>query len=272
MLAEQNSKAGCMCQPAIEGTIRCPLMVRSTSEDVVTSNLFGTLKQIQPRWWLPHLLNIGLHLPRDHRRAFRTQVWRNFSIDLWQKQSKYPPSMIPWKEGITEVDVVIEWENPPTTVFVEMKYGSPLSKSTNRNDGDMGYPADQLIRNIRVGLLRTGWISEPRLFQTARRDFLVMVVSPHQQSPSLVREYSSPHGIRQAIPNCSSSTEIPLSPMVGYASYTDIANVLAKNAKMMSRAEKTASSQLIDYLRFKTQTLPVARHQSESVQPLLVCD
>jgi hypothetical protein len=32
--------------------------------------------------------------------------------------------MLPWDEGSTQVDLTFQWDNPPTTVYVEMKYGS----------------------------------------------------------------------------------------------------------------------------------------------------
>jgi len=60
MLTELGRKGGCLCEPAKKGELRCPLIVRSTSEDVVTGNLFGTLGAINPRWWLPDLLNQAL--------------------------------------------------------------------------------------------------------------------------------------------------------------------------------------------------------------------
>ena len=53
MLTELHRKGGCFCQPAKEGKLRCPLIVRPTSEDVVTGNLFQALKILNPRWWLP---------------------------------------------------------------------------------------------------------------------------------------------------------------------------------------------------------------------------
>ncbi len=118
MLTELLRKGGCLCQPAREGTLRCPLIVRPTSEDVVTGNLFGVLKVINPRWWLPDFLNEGLGVTCFHR-----QVFRDLKIDLWQNKPCYPREFLPWEEGSTQVDCTLTWENPPTTVYIEMKYG-----------------------------------------------------------------------------------------------------------------------------------------------------
>ena len=43
MLTELRGKGGRICQPALDGALRCPLIARPTSEDVVTGNLFGDI-------------------------------------------------------------------------------------------------------------------------------------------------------------------------------------------------------------------------------------
>ena len=125
MLTELNGKSGCVCESAKTGQIRCPLIIRPTSEDVITGNVFQVLGALNPRWWLPDLLNYGLGAPR-----FQRQNYRGLKIELWKSRGFFPRELLPWREGRTEVDVTISWENPATTVFLEMKYLSPLSKSS----------------------------------------------------------------------------------------------------------------------------------------------
>jgi len=43
--------------------LRCPLIVRPTSEDVITGHVFQTLGIINPRWWLADMLNLALGAP-----------------------------------------------------------------------------------------------------------------------------------------------------------------------------------------------------------------
>lgn len=130
MLTELYRKGGCLCQPAREGKLRCPLIVRPTSEDVVTGHIFQILGVLNPRWWLPDLLNEALGVT-----CFRRQVYRRLQIELWQNKPSYPRELLPWDEGSTQVDTTITWENPPTTVYIEMKYGSELSSVTAQNQG-----------------------------------------------------------------------------------------------------------------------------------------
>jgi hypothetical protein len=245
MLTELGGKGGRVCQPALEGTLRCPLIIRPNSEDAITGNLFGVLQAIAPRYWLPQLLNAGLGA-----RRFRTQVYRNLRIELWQRQPQLPKHLLPWIEGSTEVDVVIKWENPPTTVFLEMKYRSELSETTTHNVGSKGYPSDQLIRNIRVGLYQCGWYDEPRLFEMPKRNFVVLLVSPKPQI-ELVERYRNTDELRRSIPHGELLTDLPDQPIVGQLSYQNVLDVLNDQKDMINWNERKLVDQLGEYFEFK---------------------
>ncbi|MEZ5941149.1 MAG: hypothetical protein R3C18_07145 [Planctomycetaceae bacterium] len=245
MMTELGGKGGCLCEPARKGELRCPLIVRPTSEDVVTGNLFGVLKTLNPRWWLPDLLNQALGEVR-----FRRQVFRNLRIKLWEKQRQYPRQHLEWTEGRTEVDVVITWENPKTTVFIEMKYGSPLSSTTTHNNGSVGFPSDQLIRNARVGLRECGWFQEDVLFSRDRRDFVLILMAPTAGHP-LVARYRDPLQLKTSIPDGERLTEFPTFPFIGEIGYRDTMNSLKRNHRWFSMPERKLIDDLIRYLEFK---------------------
>jgi hypothetical protein len=196
MLTELNGKGGNLCSHVKTGEIRCPLIARPNSEDVITGHIFQALGYLNPRWWLPDLLNGALGTIR-----FRRQVYRGLKIELWQNQPCYPRELLPWAEGSTQVDVVISSENPATTVFIEMKYLSGLSGKVSGDDGRSGFPSDQLIRNIRVGLHRSGYFScDGELFAQSPRDLIVLVMAPTKDHP-LVKGYRDPRLLREAIPH-----------------------------------------------------------------------
>jgi len=245
MLTEMLGKGGRVCQPAREGKLKCPLIVRPTSEDVITGQLFGTLRAINPRWWLPDLLNQALGTQR-----FPTQVYRNFKIDLWQNQPNYPRRLLPWKEGSTQVDVIITWQNPPTTVFIEMKYLAELSAQTKGDDGRHGYPSDQLIRNIRVGLLGCRWFQSPGLFEMPSRDFIQLVISP-QGEKNLIDRYRNMDQLTASIPKSEQLAGLPRQPFVGQLSYRELAHLLQDNRRFLTRAERILVDHLSNYLLFK---------------------
>ena len=251
MLTELRGKGGNLCSHARSGEIRCPLIVRPTSEDVITGNIFQSLGYINPRWWLPDLLNAGLGFNR-----FRRQFFRDLKIRLWQNQPCYPRELLPWHEGSTQVDALISFENPPTTVYIEAKYGSALSASVSGDDGQSGFPSDQLIRNIRVGLYRTGYFDlGVELFDQPPRDFVVLVLAPFK-GHVLVEKYRDGQRLREAIPRSDRLIGLPQGPFVGEIDYDDIQSILTKQARWMSVPERRVVADLTEYLEFKRSNLP----------------
>ena len=263
MLAEMNGKGGTLCAHARAGEIRCPLIVRPTSEDVITSHLFQSLGYLNPRWWLPDLLNAALGTSR-----FRRQLYRRFKISLWQNQPCYPPSLLPWPEGSTQVDAVITFENPPTTVFIEMKYLSGLSPSVSGDDGESGYPSDQLIRNIRVGLNQAGYFRQDgQLFAQPPRDFIVLVVAP-TKGHTLVGRYRDEERLRAAIPHADQLVGLPRGPFVGELAYADIIDLLRRQSRWFNRTERNVATDLSDYLQFKLSPRSDRPANSATGEPL----
>jgi hypothetical protein len=250
MLTEINGKGGNLCSHAKSGEIRCPLIVRPTSEDVITGHLFQALGYLNPRWWLPDLLNTALGSNR-----FRRQVFRRLKIQLWVNQPHYPRELLPWDEGSTQVDAMITWENPPTTIFIEAKYQAPLTARVSGDDGSSGYPSDQLIRNIRVGLHRAGYFHRnDGLFDQPPRDFIVLVLSPAKDNP-LVDRYRDSERLRSAIPKSERLIGLPRSPFVGQVDYDDIKTTLERQSRWMTAPERRVVDDLTNYLDFKRANL-----------------
>jgi hypothetical protein len=251
MLTEVLGKGGALCSHARTGEIRCPLIVRPTSEDVITGTIFQALGCLNPRWWLPDLLNTALGSDR-----FRRQVFRGLKIRLWQNQPCYPRELLPWDEGSTQVDAVITWENPATTVFVESKYGSRLSPKVSRDDGSSGFPSDQLIRNIRVGLHHAGYLqTEKQLFNQHPRDLVVLVLAS-TRGHALVERYRDPRRLQAAIPHFDRLIGLPRNPFVGELAYLDITTLLRKQSRFLTVSERRVVDDLTTYLEFKQTTLP----------------
>lgn len=256
VLVELGKKAGCLCDLAERGTVHCPLNVRETSEDVVTGELFGKLQLIDPRWWLPDFLNRSLGT-----NEYRQQIYRNLEIKLWSRQPTFPPELLPWREGNTEVDVEIRWENPATTIFIEMKLGSDVSRTTSRTNGAEAFPSDQLIRNLRVGLHQAGWFREGELFHGERRRFGLILLAPKLGHP-LVDLYRDRTRLIQSIPSGSELIELPEGPVIGASNYLGITEILEKNARFMTGAERRISCQIGEYLELKTKQIRSKRPRS----------
>jgi hypothetical protein len=83
MLTEMHGKGGRVCREARKGNIRCGLIVRPTSEDVITGHLAQAFRVLNPRWILPDLLNLGLKA-----RRFRRQVFRELQVEPWRNRPR----------------------------------------------------------------------------------------------------------------------------------------------------------------------------------------
>ncbi len=250
MLTELRGKGGCLCQPAREGKLKCPLIVRPTSEDVITGHLFGTLRILNPHWWLPDLLNRALGA-----RRFRRQVFRKFNMALWKNRPYFPRELLPWAEGSTQPDATLTWENPPTTVFCEMKYGSDFSPRASNDDGTHGYSSDQLLRNIRVGLWECGYVEMERLFLMNERDFVCVAIGPEKGHP-LVERYRDPPKLLTEIPPRCRIRKLPTLPFIGELGYADIVQVLRQQRRWFTRPERMLLDLLTDYLEHKLADRP----------------
>ena len=248
MLAELHQKGGRLCEPARSGQLHCPLLIRPTSEDVITAHVVETLRIVNPRHWVSDLLSLALGRP------FRRQVFRKFRIEPWVSKPRYPTHLLPWDEGSTQVDIQVSWENPATTIYIEAKYGSDLSKSVSGDDGRSGYPSDQLIRNVRVGLLDTGHLHEVELFDTPPRNFAVILFSPTKGHP-LVARYRNLEVLQSSIPHAD-RFRWPEEPIVGELDYLGLRSILSSRYRLMTRAERTAAQALEEYLSFKSATRP----------------
>lgn len=259
MLTEQHGKGGQLCRQARTGQIHCPLIVRPTSEDVVTGHVVEALRRLNAYWWLPELLNTALG-----DRRFRRQVHRRLRIEPWVNQPLYPRELLPWAEGSTQVDVCLRWENEPTTVFVEAKYGSAVAATTTHGDGTLGFPADQIIRNVRVGLAACGYLDAPDpLIRIPPRDFVMILLAPTRGHP-LIERYRDPANVRDAIPHAERLVGLPRSPWVGELGYADVIEVLRRQSRWLTRAERSIVESLTSYLEFKLAKRPGRSSSSSS--------
>lgn len=111
-------------------------MRSDNSEDICTWNCFRTLNQLSPNIWINSLFE------RSFGQSISIVDGMDVQVSLWTSVS--PPKGIPWKEGDSEIDVVIEWEG--NVWFIEAKYKSDVSLEVVDNED-----RDQVWRNIDVG-------------------------------------------------------------------------------------------------------------------------
>jgi hypothetical protein len=241
---ELNGKAGRVCQPAIQGSLHCPLIVRQSSEDVMTGNVFGSLMHIRPHLWLNALLNRGLG------EFLFCQVWfKNLTIRLWERQARFPPELLSFKEGRTEPDVIIEWENPPISVWIEAKWQSPIAKLTSHSEAN-----DQAFRGIRTLLHSVGRMHSARLFHApVRRPIWLALLA--DKTDSIVDQYRDQKHLVTELAKCGGPMLMPEHPFVGILTWYEILEMLIDQIPQMLPTERSVASKLIEYLQLKLSQL-----------------
>jgi Holliday junction resolvase-like predicted endonuclease len=111
----------------------CALIARDTSEDLLTANVFGILKNLDPKIWLTKFLGEAIK-----GRDFSNHSFENLSFEFWRKYR--PPINRKYREGISEVDITISYKDG--VVFIEAKYLAPVNLRTtydNRRDQVIRY-------------------------------------------------------------------------------------------------------------------------------------
>jgi len=112
-------------------------MRSENSEDVLTWNVFRSLRQVQPELWLPVLASAAKpSLPLDPSDEVTIRLW----------ESVAPPLSLlgGGDEGESEIDIVVE--SPTWVWFIEAKYRSDISEGTTTRPD-----RDQILRNLDVG-------------------------------------------------------------------------------------------------------------------------
>jgi hypothetical protein len=160
------------------------------------------------------------------------------------------------------VDLTISFENPPTAVYFEAKYLADLSPNVTNG------PSNQLIRNIRVGLLECGWFQYGDQVPKPPRDFVLILLAPSKGN-ELVRYYQNPENVKAAIPHNEKLLGLPKVPFVGELTYGELIRLLTRQRPRFTRPEKQVVDQLIEYLEFKLARTGMIQEIPKS-QPTLV--
>ena len=132
--------------------------------DAIVWNVFRTFNQIDRKLWVEQLFYKAF----QEEFPFTTD---QLEIKLWKKI--HPPKSLPFKEGKSEIDIVIETED--FVWFIEAKYRSDITFGTEQNA-----KRDQIIRNIDIG---TNY--------ARKRNFYFSLI--------ILDKYHSPIGYRRAV-------------------------------------------------------------------------
>jgi hypothetical protein len=123
-------------------------ILHTTSEDILTANVFGVLRNLDPKVWLISFLDSACEFSRTaFPNLFADDNFNEYEVLLWQDLDQ-PPRQL---EGKTQADVFIVLAN--SAILIECKGFAPLQRfvSTDDKGGDRRFWWDQAIRNIARG-------------------------------------------------------------------------------------------------------------------------
>jgi hypothetical protein len=228
------------------------------SEDILTANVFGILKNLDPRVWLVSFLqNACCFSNEDFPHLYQDDNYSEFLICLWHDLDQ-PPRQL---EGKTQADVFIVLKS--ALIMIECKGFAPLQKYVSTDDlkGDAGLWWDQAIRNI-----VRGYIHSKRHF--AEKDFFFVVLSMSDKEETF-RQYEDGSRIKKQVenrivkdpeirrffPNASIDTICQkLSRHIRWVKWTDLKEALEKssfNEKGDFNPQTRFCKDVVDYLELK---------------------
>jgi hypothetical protein len=197
------------------------------SEDVITWNVFRSLRQISPQTWLPSLVE-GAFPGRQLSELSGT------TVELWKTLPPPPSLLLEGEEGDSEIDIVIE--SPNWVWFIEAKYTSDISSSTTTRP-----ERDQVLRNIDVGSYYAG-----------TRDFyfalLIRNASTTPTGVSVVEQYREFEAVRNRLPHRHDA--LPNLRGVGLLSWSDLAGILHNACSITERTDEAIfAERALNWLR-----------------------
>jgi hypothetical protein len=142
---------------------------------------------------------------------------------------------------------VIEFENPPTTIWIEAKYTSPLAERTSNSDDN-----DQVLRGIRTLLAVTGHVSSRELFTVPRRKPIWLALLAYEPE-ALVDGYRSREHLAASLKGILKEETLPSQPFVGTVTWNDIARTLLDSTTQMTPAERSIAKSLAAYIQHKME-------------------
>ena len=237
-LEGDGKKLGKICERGYRNGPSCPLILRQSSEDLLTANVFGLLRRLRPALWLEPMLRAAF--PRHDVPRLR---FKDVTLALWKKIPA--PAERAVREGFTEVDVYVAFG--VSVLLVESKFTSSLTPATAHDA-----QRDQLIRLIHVAFSH---LVDGEFFPRAP---LVLVLGVWGREPRLVTTYRNPDAICASVSSIRSREDgiaiaRMLSEGVAYLSWQRLARLLSAATQQGTALEAALLKDLVAYITAKAR-------------------
>jgi hypothetical protein len=226
-----------VCPPNYVRKSNCPLIVRTTSEDLLTANVFGILKNLDPKIWLTKFLGEAIK-----GRDFSRHTFENLSFAFWKRYR--PPANRKFREGTSEVDVTISYKDG--IIFIEAKYLAPVNLRTTSDPR-----RDQIIRYL--DLASYHYLNHPDRV----KEFYFVLIIDTEKPPWILTRYKSPRNLAKGLtPHglfpVNEDIGSLLSKGIGWLSWSQVKKILEVNKlQFRTPVERRFVEDLIVYLDYK---------------------
>lgn len=226
-----------VCPPNYVRKSNCPLIVRTTSEDLLTANVFGILKNLDPKVWLRRFLGEAIK-----GKDFSRHTFEGLSFEFWKRY--HPPANRQYREGISEVDVTISYSDG--IIFIEAKYLAQVNLRTTHDSR-----RDQIIRYLDLAAYH--YLNHPDRV----KEFYFVLIIDDERPPWVLTRYRNSTNLIKRLTNPgffkpSPDIESMLSRGIGWLSWNKLRKILEMTrVQYRTEAERRFVDDLIVYLDYK---------------------
>ena len=226
-----------VCPPNYVRKSNCPLIVRTTSEDLLTANVFGILKNLDPNIWLRRFLGEAIK-----GRDFSQHTFENLSFEFWKRYR--PPLNRKYREGISEVDLTISHKDG--IIFIEAKYLALVSLKTSNDPR-----RDQIIRYLDLAAYH--YLNHP----DSVKEFYFVLIIDSEKPPRILTRYRYNQNLIKGLTDVGLfkppvDTGRLLSKGIGWLSWSQVKKMLEiTKGHFRTEAERKFVGDLIVYLDYK---------------------
>ncbi len=226
-----------VCPPNYVRRSNCPLIVRTTSEDLLTANVFGILKNLDPKIWLRKFLGEAIK-----GKDFSKHTFENLSFEFWKRYR--PPANRKYREGISEVDVTISYNGG--IIFIEAKYLAPVGLRTT-ND----IHRDQVIRYLDLAAYH--FLNHPDTV----KEFYFVLIMDIEKPPWVLTRYRNHQNLMKGLTNPGlfkppAEAGRLLSKGIGWLTWKQLRKILEiEKEHFRTETERRFVGDLIVYLDYK---------------------
>jgi hypothetical protein len=226
-----------VCPPNYVRKYNCPLIVRTTSEDLLTANVFGILKNLDPKIWLRKFLGEAIK-----GKDFSRHTFEGLSFEFWKRYR--PPANRKYREGISEVDVTISYKDG--IIFIEAKYLAPVNLRTTSDPR-----RDQIIRYLDLAAYH--YLNHP---DSVKEFYFVLIIGTekppwiltrYRYNQNLIKELTHPGLFKPTV-----DTSKLLSKGLGWLTWKQLRKILEiTKEQFITATERRFVDDLIIYLDYK---------------------